>query len=108
VRIGAIQYTWYALVFLLFTLLPYVLMTVGSVLLWRRGRSCALLLMTLGFGAIVVGALAIFFTGASNALGYDFARRLAVLGNYVRFSGQFVAGIGLFWHVVRQGSAPRP
>jgi hypothetical protein len=87
------HYTWLALIFVLLTLLPYALMTLESVLLWKRSRILATALMVLGFAAILTGDLVGFLSSVWLIVGAEHVLGLVIY--YVTSLGQLAAGIGL-------------
>ena len=93
--------TW-ALLFVL----PYAVLTVAGVLLWKRSRSVAAFLVALGFAAALLGQVAGFFVNVElsaamrnrGVVGLHL-HGLPWLAHYLGIGGIWVAAVGLLWHV---------
>jgi hypothetical protein len=95
---------------------PYALMTLGGVLLWKRSRSFATAMIGLGFLAALAGD-AVGLGGIiqlSNVLGahpgstyfiVEHFHMFPFLIRYVGLVGLWAAAVGLVWHSLRGSRA---
>ena len=92
----AMVYTWWGLVV---TVLPFGLLTLGSVLLWRRCRSLPTAFMASGFAVLFVSCLVGYLSGVWLII--STYQTLGLVLNHLAELGEWVAGASLVWHAVR-------
>src|ERR1700719_3583038 len=93
------------MLWILLFVVPYVVFTAAGVLLWKRSRSVATLLVALGFAAALLGQVAGFFVNVEFSAAM---RNRGVVGlhlhgfpwltHYVGIGGIWAAALGLIWH----------
>ena len=87
---------------------PYALLTLGGVLLWRRHRTFATLLIALGCLTTLVSEVANFIIVGPSLVGFVSAfvgdiNQLCTqtpVEQLVRYLGLLMAAVGLVWHAV--------
>jgi len=86
---------------------PVVLFALGAVMLWRRRRSFATLLMAFGFVAMLLGEVAslVMSHNVEAAVRANPSLILAhqshivpLIAHYLLLSGVWAAAVGLVWH----------
>lgn len=104
------------LILSLLLVVPYAILTIAGVLLWRRWRSAATAMIALGFAATFLSlASALFVTYRTHAVLYDLTTAPSphqdtffLVAHYHAFLvltlgllGSWSAGMGTLWHVRR-------
>ena len=85
---------------LIVTVIPFGVLALGGILLWRRCRSLPTALMGLGFTVLFVACLMGYLSGVWLII--STYQSLGLVLNHLAELGQWVAGVGLVWHALRR------
>src|SRR5579862_5761846 len=76
--------------------IPVTLLTFGCILLWKRAKSSAISLMTVGFSAVFASELVNYATSIWPILATY--RLLESISSNASLGGQWIAAIGFLWY----------
>jgi len=107
--LGDAETVLFPLIWSLILVIPYLLLAVGGVLLWKRSHSVATMMVVLGFAAVLIAMVTSLFESIEysalepqGALVIAHHRAVTQVIHWAGLAGLWAASIGLVWHATHQ------